>query len=156
MKCKSVGILTLSLLLGACAANKQAPVAAPIDPATIKLAEAADSVSESLLELAKIQEVALPPKRKILDYPPTLELTNRASVDWSGPIGPLVDRIAHVAHYRMRVLGNPPAIPVLVSISAHNARLGDILRDADFQVGKRADISIIPKSKTIELRYAKT
>jgi len=155
MKLKTAVILLASVFLSACVANKKPPMNAPVDKATIKLAEAAESVSQSLAELARIQVVATPAIRQPADVPATLELTNRASIDWSGPIGPLVERIAHVSSYKLRVLGNEPAIPVLVSMNAHNARLGDILRDASFQAGTKAEIRVFPAVKTIELRYAK-
>lgn len=141
--------------LSACVPNKKAPVNAPNDAATIKLAEAANSVSKSLIELAKIEESAKPPMRKDLVLPESLELSNRASIDWVGPIGPLVERIAKSTHHRLRVLGNPPAIPVLVNVSVRDAKLADILRDLDYQAGFKADIRVNSQMKVIELRYAK-
>lgn len=155
MKLRTAVILIASAALSACVANKKPPADSTVDKATVKLAEAANSVSHSLNELARIQAVATPAVREAAEVPQTLELTNRASVDWSGPIGPLVERIAHVSNYKVRVLGTEPAIPVLVSINAHDARLADILRDASFQAGHKAEIRVFAKVKTIELRYAK-
>ncbi|MCL5261667.1 MAG: DotD/TraH family lipoprotein, partial [Gammaproteobacteria bacterium] len=78
-----------------------------------------------------------------------------ASIDWSGPVGPLVKKIATASNYKLRVLGTPPAIPILVSISAKDTPLADILRDATFQCGNKANIVVYPASRTIELRYVK-
>jgi defect-in-organelle-trafficking protein DotD len=77
------------------------------------------------------------------------------SIDWSGPVEPLVRQIARVSDYRLRVLGTPPAIPVIVTIYERHAKLGDVLRDVAYQCNKRASIIIFPESRVIELRYAK-
>ena len=65
---------------------KKPPVNNPSDDATIKLAEAAVSVSDSMLEMARIEKVITPPhKDNILTIPNAYNLQARASVDWSGP-----------------------------------------------------------------------
>jgi defect-in-organelle-trafficking protein DotD len=82
-------------------------------------------------------------------------LEAHASVDWSGPVDELTMRIAKAAHYRTRVLGKAPAIPVLVSVRSEDKSLVDILRDIDYQAGQKADIHVYPNSRIVELRYAK-
>lgn len=124
--------------------------------AEVKLAEAADSVSESLHDLDEIEK-ATHPQAKL---PPPLDpdmtcMGQLATIEWTGPIGPLVDKIAKATGYRVRVLGKAPAIPVLVAISARDTPLSDILRDANFQCRSKANIVVYPASKIIELRYAK-
>lgn len=154
---KIVLMLTVSLL-AACGTtvSKKPPLNAPSDDATIKLAEAAHSVSNSMLELARIQAAATPPiNGKALPDSKAYNMQNRASVDWSGPIESLTEKVAQASHYRLRVLGKAPAIPVLIAITAVDATLGDILRDIDFQAGKKASIKLYPQKKVIELRYAK-
>jgi|WetSurMetagenome_2_1015567.scaffolds.fasta_scaffold753008_1 defect in organelle trafficking protein DotD len=124
--------------------------------AEAKLADAAVAVSRSLQELAKIEQAAHPHTK--LPSPLDAEMIGMAqiaSIDWSGPVGPLVNKIAAAANYKVHVLGTPPAIPILVSISAKDTPLADILRDAGFQCGEKANIVIYPSSKIIELRYAK-
>lgn len=124
--------------------------------AETKLAESAASVSTSLQQLAEIERASHPQAR--LPSPPVPEMIGMAqlaTIEWSGPIGPLVGKIAAASHYKVRTLGHPPAIPILVSISAKSTPLADILRDATFQCGSKANIVVYPASKTIELRYAK-
>lgn len=149
--------LTLSgLLLSACA-TAPAPTATITpanDNATVAIAQTASAVDSSLMELARIQAVATPPAEMNLPEHDSASMTNRISVDWSGPIGPVVDRIATASQYKLRVLGAEPAIPVLVSITAHDALPGDVLRDLDYQAAKKANIFIYPENRTIELRYA--
>lgn len=125
--------------------------------AEIELAYAANSVSNSLQELAAIEK-ASHPQTKIPSpvEPEMIGMGQLASIDWTGPIGPVVKKIADAAHYKLHVLGNPPAIPIIVSITAKDTPLADILRDAGFQCGNKANIVVYPASKIIELRYAKT
>lgn len=125
--------------------------------AETKLANAADSISNSLQELAEIERATHPQAKLPSPIEPDLiGMGQLASLDWTGPIGPLVKKIAEASNYKLHVLGTPPAIPILVSISAKDIPLGDILRDAGFQCGNKANIVVYPASKIIELRYVKS
>lgn len=120
------------------------------------MADAALEISDSLRQLAEIERATHPQAR--LPSPPAAEIIGMnqlASVEWTGPVGPLVDKIAKATSYKLRVLGKQPAIPILVSISAKDTPIADILRDTTFQCGDKANIVVYPASKTIELRYAK-
>jgi defect-in-organelle-trafficking protein DotD len=124
------------------------------DDAEIKLAEAAVSVSKSLDSLAEIEKAAHPCVR----LPPPIDgcrigLGCCASVDWVGPVEPLVRRIAEASHYCVRVIGKDPAIPVIVSVNSKNIPLSDILRNISLQIHKKACIVVYPNSHVIELRY---
>ncbi|HVT61926.1 MAG TPA: DotD/TraH family lipoprotein, partial [Legionellaceae bacterium] len=82
------------------------------------------------------------------------KLQTHASVDWSGPIGELTERVAKAAHYHFRILGQEPALPILVSVRLKDTSLGEILRNLDYQAGNKASIHVYPSTNTIELRYA--
>jgi defect-in-organelle-trafficking protein DotD len=159
MNNKLVTMLITSILLVSCRTGvlfKKPPVNNPSDDATIKLAEAAVSVSDSMHEMARVEKVILPPnKDNTLTIPNAYNLQARASVDWSGPIEELTARIAKSAHFRLRVLGMPPSIPVLVSMNVKDQSLAEILRDIDYQAGIKANIHVYPNSQVVELRYAK-
>lgn len=145
-----------ALLVGCVSTFKKPPVNNPSDDATIKLAEAAVSVSDSMLEMARVEKVITPPnKDNTLTIPNAYNLQARASVDWSGPIEELTDRIAKAAHFKLRILGTVPAVPILISLNIKDKSLAEILRDIDYQSGKKADIHVYPNSQVIELRYAK-
>lgn len=134
--------------------SKRPPYNDPSDDASIKLAEAADSVSNSIMQMAKTEKILTPPQQdNTLTIPYTNNLNAHASVDWSGPIGELTRRIAEAAHYKIRVLGTEPAIPVLISINLKDYSLGDILRNIDYQAGNKASIHVYPNHKVVELRY---
>lgn len=144
------------LLLAGCAPPPK-PIVLGDDAAQIKLAEAATSVSHSLEKLAAMEKAVHPSiKLPAPPDPASIGMARLASVDWTGPVEPLVRRIAAVTGYRVRVLGRPLAIPALVSISAKNTPLADILRDAIFQVAKKANIVVYPGSRVIEIRYLGT
>lgn len=124
------------------------------DEAEVKIAESADSVSESLKELAEIEravhpEVTLP----VAPNPARVGMAGTASIDWTGPVEPLVRRLAAASHYRVRILGPRPAIPVLVQVTTQDVPIMDILRDVTYQAQKQADIVLYPSTHVIELRY---
>lgn len=123
--------------------------------AEIQLANAATSVNNSLIELAAIQK-AVYPAVKLPDLPDAekIGLGKMASVDWTGPIEPLIKNIAGVSGYKVRFIGKTPPIPILVSINKQNAPLAVILRDAAFQCGNKVNIVLYPTNKVIEARYA--
>jgi len=107
-------------------------------------------------EMARIEKVVVPPhKDNTLTIPNAYNLQARASVDWSGPIEELTARIAKAAHYKVRVLGKSPAVPVLVSMTVKDQSLAEILRNIDYQAGIRANIHVYTNSQVVELRYAK-
>ncbi|WP_231950110.1 type IVB secretion system lipoprotein DotD [Legionella lansingensis] len=132
------------------------PINDPSDDATIKLAQAASSVSDSMLEIQRIEKVIIPQnKDNTLTIPNAYNFQIRASVDWSGPIEEVTLRVARAAHFRLRVIGKEPAVPILVSLNYKDMSLAEILRDIDYQAGKKASIYVYPNSQVVELRYAK-
>lgn len=156
---KSIIIIVMALLLLSCRSGKvfmKPPLNAPSNDATIKLAQAAAAISDSMLEMQKVEKIILPPnKDNILTIPSAYNLQTRASVDWSGPIREITLRVTQAAHFRLRVLGTEPSVPILVSINAKDMSLAEILRDIDYQAAKKASIHVYPKHQVVELRYAK-
>ena len=148
-------VFFISFLLYACA-SPTPPKGFDISKSEASLAEASYSVSRSMVDLAETAQAAHPlPSLAPPPSPATYGMAGLTTVDWSGPVEPLVKQIAFAANYRVRVLGTPPAIPLLVTVYAKNTMLGDILRDVGYQCGRRATITVFPESRVIELRYAK-
>lgn len=146
--------LTMWLSLAACTPTP--PPANQEVKTDATLVEASYAVSRSLVSLAETADAAHP--ATALEAPPSpasYGMGQLTSVDWSGPIEPLVRQIAKAAGYRMTVLGTPPAIPVLVSVYDRNVMLADVLRNVGYQGGRRAKVVVYPESRLIELRYAK-
>ena len=124
------------------------------DVVDVKLVEAGKSVSRSLSRLAAIESASIPSSQ--IPTPPnpeSLGMTAKASVNWTGPVAPLLEKITKISGYKLRILGIAPALPVIISVVADNASLASILRDAQFQIQKTAEVSVYPEQKIVELRY---
>lgn len=142
------------VFLASCASHRATSSAPSADPSNTSLVEAATSVSSSLANLAATEQAAFHPIANTpLPDPASYGMGGRASIDWSGPIEPLLQQIAQTSYYRVKVVGREPAVPILVTINAKNEMLGDILSNVAFQCGKRADVILYPETQVIELRY---
>lgn len=147
------------LFLTSCASDhpQSARPAVNADPSNVTLAEAATSVSHSLTDLAATEQAAFHPiNTQAIPDPAAYGMGARVSIDWSGPIEPIVQQIAQASAYRVNVVGKEPAVPILVTVNAKNEMLGDILSNVGYQCGKRADLVLYPETQVIELRYAST
>jgi len=153
---KKLGIMISgSILLAACAHTNMPNDENAAHSSNVALAEAASSVSESLTQLGATEQAARPPINVTeAPNPASYGMEMPTSIDWDGPIGPLVQQIANATNYKLKVLGKSPAIPIIVSISAKNTPIGDVLRNAGYQSAKKAAIVVFPSTHTIELRYA--
>jgi defect-in-organelle-trafficking protein DotD len=155
MKYNKAHIVLCSLFLSACASSPQPPPA-NIDATEASLAEASYAVSRSVVDIAETVQAAHPMQRLgSAPSPVAYGMGGMTTVDWSGPVQPLLQQLARASNYRLVVLGTSPAIPVLVTILAKNMMLGDIVRDVGYQCGERGTVVVYPESRTIELRYAK-
>ena len=134
--------------------TKSAPVQAVDKNSQMQLAEAAASIGKSLQEEAAI-DIATHPKAKLgpILNPKLVGMDQMTTINWTGPVEPLLKQVAQAGHYRLHVLGNEPGIPVIVQILANNKPLLDILRDVRYQVAKKARIKLYPTARIIELRY---
>lgn len=122
--------------------------------AQTQVAEAATSVGHSLQNLSAIQMAAHPHARVPKPYNARrLGLNQASSISWTGPIGPLVKRIARAGHYRFQSIGSRPAIPVIVSLNARNQTLASILQNVRLQAQGKANIGIYPRQRLIQLSY---
>jgi defect-in-organelle-trafficking protein DotD len=170
MKFMKLTILAAVLALAGCSDSKRvvdlhlkyitadsAPLNSKDSNAQAQVAEASTSVSGSLQELsamnmANTSKTTL--KQTGASFNPQITgMTEQASIDWNGPVLPIVKKIASAAGYHVRVLGVTPPIPVLVLVSADNQPLADILRNVMYQVHNKAAIKVYPKKRIIELRY---
>jgi defect-in-organelle-trafficking protein DotD len=148
-------VIIFSLFLCACAAPKPPP-GYNISSSQHSLAEASFAVSHSIVDLAETAQAAHPlPNIPPPPSPASYGMGGLTTVDWSGPVEPLLNHIAIASNYRLRVLGTAPAIPVIVTVYEKNVMLGDVLRNTGYQCGRRAAVVVYPDSRTIELRYAK-
>lgn len=149
--------LLLALAVG-CASKKTPEMQEPdstVDLTSAQLAEAANSVSQSLYHLAELEKTATKSDSvQKLSEPASYAMPQLVSLDWNGPIEKLLALIAKENHYRLRTLGTPPSIPILVDIHKRNVPLAEIMREIDYQSGLRAHIHVYPRQRIIEIRYA--
>lgn len=158
-----VGVVS-SLLLGACVhghndmapqqLNNTSSLTQVSDAAADQIAEAAASVSQSLTNLEAVERANMAP-RAAKAYPniSAVSIPGNSSIDWNGPIEPLVKQIAKATGYHVKIVGQPPIPPIIVTVHQDQAPNADILRSAALQSGTRATIKTDPAKKVIELRY---
>ena len=148
---RKIFILLILLLLGACSsqpAYKESDV-------EYQLTRAALSIEDSMKTLAAAQDIYT--KNAIntdILVTPQGGMGGLASIDWSGPIEPLLEKLGDLTHYRVKVLGPMPPIPLIVTISCRERIIADILKDTGLQAGKRATVVVYPTNRIIELRYS--
>jgi defect-in-organelle-trafficking protein DotD len=169
MKIKNiVFIAACSIILCGCASTvknevtlhyvpvNQAPAELNNQDAQVQLAEAASSVGKSLQQLSAMQ-MAVTPKTNVPEIDAiSTGMTQSASLDWYGPVLPLLEQIGKATGYKVQVLGDAPPIPLIVSISVNNQVMADILRNVAYQAHNKADIQVYPAKRIIELRYFRT
>ena len=119
-----------------------------------QLSSTARTVSNGMQRLAEVESATHPQAH----MPSPIDarrigMAQKASVDWTGPAQPLVEKIAAASHYKLHVIGAAPALPVLVNVSVKAQPLANILRNVGYQVQKAANIVIYPRQKLIEMRY---
>lgn len=156
-------VIGLLLLLSGCtppiqqAANSNtASRAKANDPSGNQIAQAAVASSQSLETMAATEQAAFTPKAPIVaPDPATYDMGSTVSVDWSGPIEPLLRQMAHISGYTYRAIGRAPAVPILVDVNARNEKVGAILRNVSYQADSRASVTVYPSRKLIELQYAR-
>lgn len=120
-----------------------------------QLAEAASSVSYSLNKMAQIQLANTPktPFERADKLHEIKGMSNISSIDWNGPVEPILRKIAKAGKHKYRSLGKPPVIPVIVDLHMKNVPLSDILRNTTYQTAGKAQITYLEKEDIIELRY---
>lgn len=124
------------------------------DAAADQIAEAASSVSKSLTNLEAVERANMAPQAA-KQYPniAAVSIPGNSSIDWNGPIEPLVRQIAKATQYRVSIVGAAPITPIIVTVHQEQATNADILRNAALQAGARATIVTDPAKKVITLRY---
>lgn len=153
-------LLVVALILGGCTQTKsivkgeRAQIVASPDKVSLMLAEAADRASIALETLAAVEQsrspgVAVSP---ISGVPP--ELQRAMTVNWIGPVEPIAKTLSDRAGYTFRPIGNPPPVPIVVSIDVENQPVIDILRSIGLQLGMRADIKVDGHRRMVEVHYA--
>jgi hypothetical protein len=120
-----------------------------------KLAEAAASVSQSLAELAQIQRSVHEIKQFKSDPNLMRVKAGKVSIDWTGPVEALLGKIAHSTNLHYRTIGDKPPLPIIVSVTANDTYVSDLIRDVAYKIQAQAVITL-SKDNVLELRYFKS
>lgn len=133
--------------------NAPQVVAAP-DAVSARLAEAADKASHALQTLAAVENARTkqPAISAVENAPP--ELMRAMTVNWVGPVEPIVKSLADRAGYNFQTFGGPPPNTVVVSIDAENQPIIEIMRNIGLQLGNRANVKVNGKMRSVEIHYA--
>lgn len=134
--------------------SKPQLVAEP-DKTSLMLADSADRATRALESLAAVEQARTPAatvEAMVPDVPP--ELQRAVTFSWAGPAEPVARDIAARAGYSFRTVGDVPPTPILVTISAYNTPMVEVLRDLGLQMGTRADLRLDAQARTVEIVYA--
>lgn len=121
---------------------------------TMRLAQAADRASNALDTLAAIEQVRTPTDLPPLAASAPPELRRSVTVNWIGPAEPIAKQLADRASYVLKVTGNVPETPVIVSLNVRNQPVIETMRDLGLQLGGRAELKVDANLKAVELHYA--
>jgi defect-in-organelle-trafficking protein DotD len=148
-------------LAAGCAGTQTRPLdsgPAASEPVLERIEKVASEMSGLWAELGRLEQARDPGEPgRLRDYPETLppELARPISIRWEGELEPLVRELAAQMGYHVSVVGEAPVLPVLVYVSADKKRLGDVLREAGYQAGKRATVHVYAAPKRlVEVVYA--
>ena len=127
--------------------------AAAPDAAETRLAEAAERAEAALTALARIGSAGTPspPAAVPVDVPAALR--RAVTLDWIGPVETLARTMAAYAGYRFSMAGAPPVRPVMVTITAEDTPLIEVLRDAGLQAGAAATLVVDAGRRTVRLDW---
>ena len=157
----AAGLVTA--LTGGCAALNIGPGPVPEparqnvewqpDPAGMRLAEAAERAEAALTALAMMRAADSPPPVPDVPVAVPKALQRRVTLDWIGPVETLAEALAGQAGYRFVIAGTEPAQPVMVSVSARDVPLIEVLRDTGLQAGNAATLAVDAGRRTVRLDW---
>lgn len=81
------------------------------------------------------------------------ELTQLVSVDWTGPMQPLIASISRHIGYDLVIVGSEPAHSVVITINRRDEPVWIILRDIGINITTSASLILNPETRTITLHY---
>jgi defect-in-organelle-trafficking protein DotD len=128
-------------------------IVAEPDKVSALLADAADRASSSLEKLAAIeaQKSQMASVPEMTNVP--RELRRGVTINWIGPVEPLLKKLSERASYRFVVFGQEPPSRVIVSVDVENEPIAEVLKDVGLQLGAEAKVHLNAQTRVIELRY---
>ncbi len=130
----------------------KAPLSSPHKDAAYQIAEATKSASNSLAQLAKIQSYQHPDYYKTPQKVVKSNVKGTVSIDYIGPIEPLLKKLAKSANVKYRKLGKQTGTPIIVSVKYDNASLRDVVENIAYQAQNHAIVEV-NKQGAVQIRY---
>lgn len=148
----------VSLLVSACSTTPL-ELNSP-DPASVRLAQVAESIQKHDNDLADIEMARYietngsGPRAIDVSNLPALEKVVSLGAAWHGPIDQLVNKLSVLAGLNAaRYLGVKPSGDVIVNVNTDYRRIIDMLHDAGTQAGSRAKVTLKMKERLVEVEY---
>lgn len=148
-------IMVLILLLCGCTA-RQEQISVKPDPVLMAIRDHAEQIEKDLSLLSKIKQQQ---NKKILDQakvhkvPRSKGFDNTISINWSGPVEPLIRMIADRVSYKFRISGKKPINPMLVNIRSIDQPVFKVLEEIGWQAGEKVGVVVDENSSTIQVVY---
>lgn len=141
-------------------------------PAAVPAAEAADAALARDLDaamhraaiasarVAGLEMTAANRSGGITAVPPLgtvpAELRTRISIDWTGPVRPLLAAISAEIGYGFHTTGAATAQPVMIALNRRDEPVWEVLRDVGHFIGSEAVVIVDSTERRIEFRRAAT
>lgn len=124
------------------------------DSVSLRLATAVDNAAVALQQLAAVEQKRTDSStvQSIPNAP--VQLMRTVTLEWTGPIEPLLIQLADRASYSFQIQGHEPPVPVIVNVTAVEKPVIEVLRDIGLQAGRRADVVVDAERKVVEISYA--
>tara|TARA_R110002073_G_scaffold336519_1_gene534645 strand:+ start:1856 stop:2350 length:495 start_codon:yes stop_codon:yes gene_type:complete len=130
------------------------------DPASVRLAQVAESIQKHDNDLADIEMAryietnGIAPRAIDVSSLPALEKVVSLGAAWHGPIDKLINKLSVLGGLSSpRYLGVKPSGDVIVNVNTDYRRIIDMLHDAGTQAGSRAKITLKMKERLVEVEY---
>ncbi len=155
-------ILIAALVLAGCSKRlepDEIQSAILIESSESRLDNLLDRAAETNLMVARIEAAASPDRAPMpaQDLPPDVTLPDNLeqliSLDWTGPVEPLLKAIAEHIDYEYQVTGPAPAQPLIVTISRRDEPVWLLMRDVAISLTSSATVIVNPSRELVTLQY---
>lgn len=119
-----------------------------------KLTQAAVQASNALSSLAEVKKARSHDPLPI--FPGQLaaeDFSQLVTLDWSGPVEPVMKMLVEVSGYRLKVYGAMPTIPPVVTVDSKDVAVSDVIKDVVYQAQDQVDVKVDASSKEVQLYY---
>ncbi|MBM4211264.1 MAG: hypothetical protein FJ186_01825 [Gammaproteobacteria bacterium] len=130
----------------------KAPVTSDSEDASYQIAQATKAATNALAKLAKVQSSQHPDYYKTPQKVIKSNVKGSISLNYIGPIEPLLQKIAKNANLQFKKMGKPTGTPIIVSVKYEDSTLADAIENIAYQAQNHAIVEIT-KSGAVQIRY---